>query len=112
MARMPAVYVSGPGGAGPVRWQDDVTGVLPMAIHAFIDEGLGRAVCMPEQVELVRDYCEYYINAPCWDFGTPEEAPDFYKEFTDLRERIKTLRTAKEIAAWIWDALKVGIDPL
>lgn len=103
LSRMPKVYQ--PGG-GPLRWQGDVTGVLPAAVRAFIDEGLGRAKCTPEQVELVRDYMEYYVNAPCWLTEGMEQ------EFADLRTHIKSLKTAKEIATWIKDALEVGLDPL
>ena len=92
---------------GPLRWQDDVTGVLPQAVCAFLDEqGQGGKPAKAEQVELVRDYCEYYINAPCWATEGAEH------RFADLRERIKTLKTVQEVAAWIVDCLQVGIDPL
>lgn len=115
MSRMPACYQ--PGG-GPLRWQDDVTGVLPAAVMAFLNRDtvvmsgkvIGRSVCTPEQVELVRDYCEYYINAPCWELGPEGEA--YHSDFMTLRNRVRTLTTGKEIDAWLGDALDLGIDPL
>lgn len=110
VSRMPKIYVPGPGGAGPLRWQDDVTGILPAAVRAFIDEGLGRAKCMSWQTELVRDYMEYYVYAPCWTTG--DDDPDFRKKFLALRERVKSLKSAEEIAAWLNDALDLGLDPL
>lgn len=70
----------------------------------------GGSVCLPYQVGLVRDYCEYYINAPCWELGPEGEA--YYTDFMALRERVKRLRTTDEIALWIIDTLSVGIDPL
>lgn len=107
MSRMPKVYQ--PGG-GPLRWQDDVTGVLPSAVKAFLDEGLGHKRCTPEQVELVRDYCEYYINAPCWQLG--EETDPYHIAFLAGREHVKTLKSVKELSVWIRSALDLGIDPL
>jgi len=52
MSRMPKIYQEF---GGPLRWQDDVTGVLPAAVRAYINEGPGRTACMPWQVELLRD---------------------------------------------------------
>jgi hypothetical protein len=108
--KMPNVYL--PPAGGPLRWQDDVTGVFPRAIKAFMAEGLGHTPATPEQVELVRDYCQYYINAPCWEVGSEEDTPKLFKAFKELRERIKSLRTSREIALWISDCLNIGIDPL
>lgn len=101
-SHMPQFY---PGG-GPLRWQDDVTGEMQSAVKAFLNEGLGRSACTPFHIELVRQYLEYYLNAPCWTLVGMEQ------EFADLRNRVKELRTAREIAAWIVDCLETGIDPL
>lgn len=96
----------------PLRWQDDVTGILPIAVKAFLAEGLGHAPAMPWQVALVRDYCEYYIESPYWATGTEEDTPKLFQAFKELRERIKGLRTSKEIAGWISDCLNLGLDIL
>jgi hypothetical protein len=107
--RMPDMYRER---GAPLRWQDDVTGILPAAINAFLAEGLGGPPALPWQIELVRDYMAYYINAPCWQIGNEEDTPKLFKTFADLRERIKSLRTSSEIAGWIIDCLNLGIDPL
>lgn len=100
-SRMPNLYQSG---GGPLRWQDDQTGVLPEAVMAYLQ---GRAAA--EEIELVRDYYQYYIHAPCWQIGDG----DFAKQFTALRERIKKKpMTEPELYEWTRDALHVGIDPL
>src|SRR5579859_5888880 len=105
MSRMPRIYR--PPWGGPLRWQDDVTGVLPTAVRDYIHHQADRRhPVFPQQVELVRDYCEYYINAPCWRIDGAEES------FAKLRQQIKILKTADEISKWIWECLKHGIDPL
>lgn len=96
---IPPVYR--PGG-GPLRWQDDVTEILPGAMLAF----LGNDRMTPVQIALVRDYCAYYIDAPCWRTETMETT------FAELRTRIKTIVRREELDTWLRDALCVGIDPL
>jgi hypothetical protein len=103
--RMPVIYR--PPNGGPLRWQDDVTGVLPKAVLAFLDVSIGRDVSFTaEQLGLVRDYCQYYINAPCW------ETADMESSFIELRERIIGVQTVEELDKWLHDCLYVGIDPL
>lgn len=106
MSHMPDFY---PGG-GPLYWMNDTSGQMPEAVKAFLNHGLGQATCTPAQTELVRQYCEYYINAPCWSLGEPGE--QYHDTFIELRERVKTLKTAEEIAAWINESCGLGIDPL
>ena len=105
MSRMPPVYREPRG--GPLRWQDDVTGVLPKAVFAFLgDPSSGKRLITPAQLELVRDYCEYYLNAPCWRIEGVEA------QFSALRERIKSITTVEELDTWLHDCLGVEIDPL
>jgi hypothetical protein len=97
---MPKMYQHG---GGPLRWQDDVSGVLPRAVWAYLEHKANA-----EQIELIRDYYEYYIHSPCWQTGDG----DFKKRFIELRERIKHPMTEPELYQWTVDALHVGIDPL
>ena len=105
MPPMPNVYLN----QGPLRWQDDVTGALPRAVEAYLNHGAQQPVTA-HHIEAVRQYCEYYINAPCWKTGKPGDG--FYELFATLRERIKAVRTFEELDIWMQDALDVGIDPL
>lgn len=102
MSRMPPFYR--PPFGGPLRWQDDTSGELPRAVKAFFKHQCVASLSATH-LELVRDYCEYYINAPCW-FSEHMET-----EFAQLRARIKTVASADELNAWLHDALGVGIDP-
>ncbi len=109
MSKMPNIYR--PPTGGPLRWQDDVTGELPAAVTAFIDHQLRRTTITPEQIELIRDYFEYYINAPCWETGEGEDSA-YHEDFTSLRKRVKTLKSTEELDVWIKECLNVGLDPL
>ena len=105
--RIPDFYVPMfPGSTirGPLRWQDDPSGVLPAAVHAFY-EVKGAGPLTPEQLDLVREYAAYYINAPCWETGAGLDL------FTRLREEIKSITTKEALIAWLETALEVGIDP-
>ena len=106
MSRMPNVYPEN----GPVRWQDDLTGELPRAVQAYLNHATHHHPVSAEQLELVRDYCQYYINAPCWQTGVPGDVA--HALFVTLRSRIKTARSYKALSKWMHDALEVGIDPL
>lgn len=100
--RYHALYPGGP--EGPLRWQDDTSGVMTEAVHSFY----GVQDCKPltsERLELVREYSQYYINAPCWD---TRAGPDL---FARLREEIKHIATKEALIAWLGTALEVGIDP-
>jgi hypothetical protein len=106
MTRMPRIYVPGPGGAGPLRWQDDQSGVLPTAVRAFVGFQVGQTpIPTSDQIEIIRDYIEYYVNAPCWRQGEAGEVDQ-------LREAVSGLRTIEDINIFIHECLKCGLDPL
>jgi hypothetical protein len=104
-------YIPGPGGFGPLYWGNDVTGILPAAVKAFYAEALGEKVALRWQVKLVRDYLDYYINAPCWD-NNPHADAEYRVTFAALREEIKTLENVEGINQWIEQCIEIGIDPL
>jgi hypothetical protein len=104
MTRMPTVYKD-PLGL-PFYWEDEVSGELRKAVHAYLDHAIDGKPFTAPQIELVRDYLQHWINAPCWD------APAFEAELKDLRETVRTLRTAESIHDWIHKALEIGMDPL
>jgi hypothetical protein len=103
---IPQIYPDG----GPLRWQDEISGVLPTAMKAFINHKDKADDCTTEHLEIVRRYCEYYINAPCF-ITNPAEGEE------DLKASIKQLATIEpltpqDLDAWLWKALEIGIDPL
>lgn len=109
MSRIPNFYrpMFEGGPRGPLRWQDDVSGILPAAMLAFFeDKGMN-----PDQFYLVREYGQYYINAPCWDWN-PHLDEEGKAELAALRERIKAVRSKHELMAWVDACLDMGIDPL
>ena len=104
MSRMPLVYKD-PLGL-PFYWEDEVTGELPAAIGAYLDHAVDGKPITAAQIELMRDYLEHWINAPCWD------SPVFEVELKHLREAVRTLRKPEDIHVWIHEALDIGMDPL
>jgi hypothetical protein len=74
---------------------------LPAAVFAFLD---GQPLT-DVQLEMVRDFCEYYISAPCWRTDGAE------KQFQQLRTKIMTIGTRQELEAWLHQSLEVDIDP-
>lgn len=90
----------------PMRWQDDVTGRLPRAMKAYLENRVNEAVLSQEDFNHVRSYMEYLINAPCWrqcENGRPLDR---------ARRRIKRVQTPAELARWIHSLLSIGIDPI
>ncbi len=107
--RIPAVYL--PPLGGPLRWQDEQSGVLPGAVMAYFNH---RQV--PSQTKIVVEYLRYYIHAPCWDNNPYHDAVS-RAELAVMRSRIVTIQAGsladeREIEQWIADCLEIGIDPL
>ncbi len=111
---MPNLYVVGPGGAGPLHWGNEQGGLLKQAMLAFFIHGADAVGAVkeitPEQLELVREYGEYYLNAPCWDYN-PHNDEEIWAKLAELREQIKKATTFEEINQWIRQCLDIGIDP-
>lgn len=107
VTRIPNFYRPGIGTGGPLRWQDDVTGVLPAAVFAFFQYGVKQSDVPPteEQLGLVREYMEYYVNAPCWQ-------QDDTKKLDTLREKIQVLKTVQELNDFIYECMEIGLDLL
>jgi hypothetical protein len=99
-SRMPGYYQA----MGiPLYWMDEQSGELKNAINAYLDHQIKGAAVTDGQIELIRDFLEYYVNAPCWQ---GEE------ELAYLRLAVREVRSAKAIAEWIDKAKALGMDPL
>lgn len=97
-SRMPTDY---PGGM-PYYWVHEQTGHLREAILAYITPEVSPS---EDQLCLMREYLEHYINAPAWqddDRGT----------LAELRRRVTALKTPEDISAWLKTASKIYLDPL
>jgi hypothetical protein len=93
------------GNPGPLYWMNEQSGRLPEAVRAYLDHCCGEGPDLTaDQFVLLRDYCAYWIEAPCWRgrCGSIE----------DLRGEIESVCTTEELREWLYRALKVGIDPL
>ena len=91
----------------PLRWQDERSGMLPAAVKAFINAQVeGRyAEVTAEQLGLVREWIEYYVNAPCWEQGDTDK-------LDRLRKEVQGLKSMVEINKFIFKCMEIGLDPL
>ncbi len=104
MSRMPSAYVHPLG--TPLYWRDEQSGELGLAIDAYLLNRHAGATITDGQITLLRDYLEYWVNAPCW------RSEGIEKEMKDLRKSVRELDSATEIDEWIHKALEIGMDPL
>jgi hypothetical protein len=101
--RIPNIYPNG----GPLAWHNDTSGTMPAVMMDFFER---KKPLTPAQFELVREWGEYYLNAPAWD-ANPHIDDEGRKELADLRKQIKEARTLQDIDAWVEACLDIGIDP-
>jgi hypothetical protein len=88
----------------PFYWKYEQTGMLALAVKAYLDRRHSGAPLTGSDIALLRQYLAQWINAPCW-LG-PSAKLDF------LREVVNTLDSSDKISAWLNAALDIGIDPL
>lgn len=106
----PASYRDvGPVKGMPLNWQDDITGQMPRAVLAYLDQDAS-----PEQLRLVIIYIQHHIHAPCFLEAYPfDEIDDEYQEaLKKLRERSLALKTQEDVNQYINDCMEWAIDPL
>jgi hypothetical protein len=85
----------------------DVNGPTRAAIAAYIafrDDPVMEPAPTPDQVRLVAQYCQHYIQAPMFT------CPAY--ELAQLRDAVMYIRTVQELADWLWDCRRIGIEPL
>lgn len=98
--RIPNVY-SPPMGL-PLNWKHETSGELPRAVFKFFSS----QQLSPDEISLVAEYCQHYINAPCWD-----AVGGFPDELTALRQSANSLSSVSDISRWINACLQIAIDP-
>jgi len=117
---VPPIYRNiGPVKGLPLNWRDEVTGVLPAAVKAYLDNRIDGTQLDEIQLEIVRVFMEHYINAPCWDHMLTEVSEETLQEIAGerlalvgLRLDVAFLKTPEAMAMWIGRCLDIGIDPL
>ncbi|QMS87317.1 hypothetical protein HUN01_06865 [Nostoc edaphicum CCNP1411] len=86
----------------PLNWKDETSGKLRSAIFRFFSSHK----LSPEEISLIAEYCQHYINAPCWD-----AAGGFPDELAALRQSANSLSSVSDISQWINGCLEIAIDP-
>ncbi|PHM11641.1 hypothetical protein [Nostoc sp. 'Peltigera malacea cyanobiont' DB3992] len=98
--RIPNVYR--PPMGLPLNWTEETSAELPRAVFRFF----GSHQLSPEEISLIAEYCQYYINAPCWDANE-----QITNELAALRQPANSLSTVVQINQWINGCLEIGITP-
>lgn len=86
----------------PLTWRDEISEELSNAVFKyFSSEHLFES-----EISLIAEYCQHYINAPCWD-----ATGGFPNELAALRQSAELLSSVDEISQWIDACLELAIDP-
>ena len=90
----------------PPYWRNETSGQLQPAIEALINHGSQPDKFpppTPQQLGLVIQYFQLYINAPCWQGDS---------NLVELRAQAQQLQTVEDCDRWLMACLDLGIDPL
>jgi hypothetical protein len=99
--KVPAFYV--PPLNTPLYWGNEQSGMMRDAVAAYYNGAMSGS-----QVELLREYLIYYINAPCWQVAEEEQ-----EKFKKLKQEATTLTTVEQFNHWLYECLvSFGLDPL
>lgn len=81
----------------PLYWRDEISGELQEAVFSYLEGWITN-----KELELVIEYLQYWIAAPCWQGGVG---------LSTLREASKRLQSKKDVDAFLRDCLAIGLDP-
>lgn len=88
----------------PLYWMDEQSGKLRAAVRDYFSWVIGEAdEPKTGTTELLRQYLEHFVNAPCWRGHAAELAR--------LRAKVKGIKTCGDIRGWLGEALNIGLDP-
>lgn len=90
----------------PLNWKDEISGELPKAVFKYF----GREPMSAEEISPVGEFCQHYINAPCWDANN-NQSGGFPNELAALRQSAALISTVPDISRWISACLEIAIDP-
>ncbi|MBN3927739.1 hypothetical protein [Nostoc sp. NMS4] len=86
----------------PLNWRDEASGELRDAIFKYFSS----RQLSTEEISLLGEYCQHYINAPCWD-----ATGGFPDELATLRQSANSISSVSDISQWINGCLEIVIDP-
>ncbi|MEH1882476.1 hypothetical protein [Nostoc sp.] len=86
----------------PLNWKDETSGVLPRVVFKFFSSHQ----LTPDEISLIAEYCQHYINAPCWQVS--EEATSY---LAALRQAATLISSVDDLSEWINACLEIAIDP-
>lgn len=108
MSALHSIYREYYGSAGlPLHYSahlGDPTWRAVLAYKRYIADPILEREPPADELRLVVEYCAYFLNAPCWLMPVEELAL--------LRASIVHVKTAHELANWLWGCVQIGIDPL
>ncbi|PZV19220.1 MAG: hypothetical protein DCF22_00700 [Leptolyngbya sp.] len=89
-------------------WRNETSGILQPAMMAYINHGAYPNQCpapTPEQMGLIKQYLQLYINAPCWEEGEQGQ-------LAALRKSVQEITDLASCDRWLDEAMQWGFDPL
>jgi len=101
MSRIPNIYR--PPLMLPLYWRDDITGELPAAVQAYLNNRIDGTEISNAQIVLLVDWLTHFIHAPCWEGD---------EQLARLRSSVTKLKTPNDVDRWLRQALEIGLDPL
>jgi hypothetical protein len=92
----------------PFFWMDCQDEVLHAAIRAYFEHKANHAAPSPEQIQLIADYLDHFIHAPCW----VRESVSFYVNGVQAaREQVKKITSVAGIDKFLKICMDCAIDP-
>jgi hypothetical protein len=92
----------------PRYWKNETSGLLALAVAAFINEPLGIT---QDEVDLLRAYVTQWIDSPTWE-ANPHACAQDRLVLDALRTNARMIRTPRELVWWLAVATREGLDPL
>ena len=85
----------------PLYWQDEETGTLAAVVTAYYCDLTSQEPMKPADLDLLKAYLVYVIEAPCWQIPDRQAVVDLIDNAAD----------AESIAHIMDGLLDIGIDP-
>jgi hypothetical protein len=91
----------------PGYWMWETSGVLRAAVLCYLN-GLQLG---PQDLSLMRAYCQQWVNATAWD-RNPHNTDEDRIELSELRRSAGEISDTASLRRWIERAVEMNMDPL